>query len=264
MASAPTTDPGTTPSLDVDGPVATITLRRPAKANRLEGADIVALETHCGTLRSASGVLAVIVTATGRHFSAGFDLGALAAPEIDHEGRVTNALTQMIDALQVVPQVTICALNGGVFGGATELALACDFRIGTPQTRLRMPAARLGLHYPVTGLKRFTSRIGVQATRRLFLLAEDHDAAALLHIGYLDAVVAPDRLMEEARAWAGHVTTLAPLATRSMKATLDAIANGALDEAATERAEVTCLRSADLREGIEAARQKRTPDFKGR
>lgn len=257
---------GGPPSLEVEGRVAVLRLRRPAQANRIEARDIEVLRAHCAALRAASEVRAVVITGTGRHFSAGYDLGSvlrtLEAGQASPAGG--NVFADMVDAVEALPQFTVCALNGGVFGGATDLALACDFRYGVPQTRMFMPAARLGLHYYPSGLRRYVSRLGLNAAKRLFLLAQELEAPELKAIGYLDAIVAPGELMPRALATARAAAANAPLACTGMKAALNALSHGAWDAEAVAVAEAACLHSADLREGVSAWSEKRIPQFSGR
>src|ERR1700758_4442165 len=103
----------------------------------------------------------------------------------------------MVDRLEDLGVPTICRLNGGVYGGSTDLALACDFRIGVDTSEMFMPAARLGLHYYTSGIKRYVSRLGADNAKRLFLTAEKISAAEMLRIGYLTALVAPGALDAE-------------------------------------------------------------------
>ena len=100
----------------------------------------------------------------------------------------------LANRIEDFPLPTICRLNGGVYGGSTDLALACDFRIGVDSCEMLMPAARLGLHYYPSGIRRYVSRLGVAAAKKLFLTAQKMDAAEMLRIGYLDTVVAADEL----------------------------------------------------------------------
>lgn len=253
------------PSLDVSDSVATIRLRRPGTANRIEPADIDVLLAHCKALQADGDVRCVILTGTGKHFSAGYDIGSV-LQTLEAGGREPaggNAFAAMVDAVEALPQVTVCALNGGVFGGSTDLALACDFRLGVPSVRMVMPAARLGLHYYESGLRRYVSRLGLNAAKRLFLLAHELGAEEMLAIGYLDAIAAPEALLDEAHAIAGAVAATAPLPSMGMKAALNALARGRWDAAEVARAELACLRSADLREGVAAWREKRSPFFRG-
>jgi enoyl-CoA hydratase len=262
-------EPGALPLLSIEDRIARIELRRPHQANRIQPEDVAALSAQCDLLRGeAKSVRAVVLSAHGKYFSAGFDLGSLQASntagkrqEDGTAGAGTGEFGRMVDAFEALPQITICALNGSVFGGSTDLALACDFRLGVATTSLRMPAARLGLSYPSVGLRRFVSAVGLRHARQIFLLGEEIASTELAAMGYLHAVVAADELLDRALALASVAAANAPLATAAMKATLNALARGVFNEKAAQAAEAMCLHSADLREGIAAMREKRTPSF---
>lgn len=250
------------PELTIDGSLAVVRLRRPDQANRLEYGDLHVLMQHFEQLREDHArVRAVVLTGTGRHFSAGFDLGAINTAV---EGNASEVFAKMVDSLEALPQTTVCALNGGVFGGATDLALACDFRVGVPETRMFMPAARFGLHYYESGLRRYLTRLGLNNAKRLFLLAEELDAPGLLEIGYLTSLVSAEQLESEAMAIAGRAAELAPLASAGMKSALNAMAADRYDASEGGHVYRACMASADLQEGLAALREKRSPRFQGR
>ena len=159
---------------------------------------------------------------------------------------------------------TICRLNGGVYGGSTDLALCCDFRIGHSDIEMFMPAGRLGVHYYEAGMRRYVSRLGLNAAKRLFLTAERIGAAEMLRIGYLTEVAPPDELDARVDALAERIAEMAPLAVQGMKRALDEIARGELDRAMLEARQAACQESEDLKEGLRAFREKRKPVFQGR
>ncbi len=247
-----------TPALAVgaDG-VATITLRRPQHLNRLHREDLRALLAHFESLAADPAPRALVITGQGRAFCAGFHLGELDGAD---DPRLFET---MVDALEALPLPTIARLNGSVYGGATDLALACDFRIGVTGMELRMPAARLGLHYYPNGLRRYVSRLGVAAAKRLFLLAEAVDVDELQRIGYLDQVVAPDALDASVDRIVHALAANAPLAVRGMKRSLDEIARGTVDLHALRERVAACATSHDLREGLAAFAERRAPHFTG-
>jgi enoyl-CoA hydratase/carnithine racemase len=155
----------------------------------------------------------------------------------------------------------VAALQGSVYGGATDLALACDFRLGVEGMKLVMPAARLGIHYYPSGLERAVARLGLAAAKRLFLLAEPVPAEDLLAIGYLDRLVPADRLAAETDALAAILAGNAPAAVRGMKRTMNAIARSTLDHAAAQADYEASKRSNELAEGLRAFAEKRKPVF---
>lgn len=254
----------TPPILTVEGPRATIRLNRPRVHNRIEPADIAALMGHFAALDADPSVRVLVLTGTGRSFSSGYHLGDLAArPEAEVTGEASfEAMLERLERLRVP---VIARLNGGVYGGSTDLALCCDFRVGVATMELRMPAAALGLHYYPSGLVRYASRLGLNAAKRLFLLAETVKAPDLLAMGYLTDL-APDHAALDARVeeLAARLAANAPLAVQGIKQGLNEIARGAFDrEAALARAR-TSQASDDLREGLAAFREKRAPVFRGR
>lgn len=249
-------------TLDADGR-ATITLQRPRHLNRLHREDLLALHGHFRRVAAQPDVRVLVLTGSGRAFCAGFHLGELEASDRSAGGD-PQLFEHTVDALEALPVPTIARLNGGVFGGATDLALACDFRIGVEGMALRMPAARLGLHYYPSGLRRYVSRLGLAAAKRLFLLAETVSAAKLLRLGYLDALVPEERLDAEVDAMAAALAAGAPLAVRGMKQSLNEVARGEFDLRRLREREALCAASEDLREGLAAFAARREPVFSGR
>jgi enoyl-CoA hydratase/carnithine racemase len=245
-----------TPDLHVDGAVATLTLRRPQQANRLEPDDLLAISEHVARINATPAVLVLRVQATGKTFCAGYDIGQIG-------GSRTVAFEDMVNALEDARPVTMVLLQGGVYGGATDLALACDFRLGSADTEMFMPAARLGLHFYRRGLERYVSRLGVDQAKRLFLTAEKIDANEMKAIGFLTHLVAADALHANADRLAATLAGMAPLALLGMKKNLNRIARGALDPEDLRRDIERAAASHDLQEGRTAWAEKRAPRFSG-
>ncbi|MBL0147331.1 MAG: enoyl-CoA hydratase/isomerase family protein [Ideonella sp.] len=256
------TTPGL-PLLQVHDGRATLTLNRPAHHNRLHVEDLQALGCHFEALANRADVQVLVLTGTGASFCSGFDIGS-----IDGGAASSNAgprlFEQTVDALEALPLPTVCRLNGSVYGGATDLALACDFRIGVDDMTLRIPAVRLGLHYYPSGLRRFVSRLGLGAAKRLFLLAESIAAGELLRLGCLDRCVHASRLDDELQSVVDALLAGAPLALRGMKASLNEIARGEFEPDVLGEREARCAASDDLREGKAAFAERRMARFRGR
>lgn len=247
------------PTLAIADGRATITLRRPEKRNRIEPADLVALQTHLVALAEDPTVAMVVLAAEGPSWCAGFHLGALADGE-----RSPVSFSDVCTRLENFPVPTIAALGGNVHGGGTDLALSCDFRIATAGMVLGMPAARIGLQYYASGLRRFVERLGPDATKRLFLTAETIPAEELLRLGYLHEVVPKDKLAERIDSLCQAIGGLAPLAVRYTKAAINALAGSSPDMALIEANAAATSRSVDHREALVAMREKRKPVFQGR
>jgi enoyl-CoA hydratase len=255
-------DAGTTPVLSLDSARATIRLNRPRQLNKITPDDIAALLDALDAVERDDAVRVLIFTGTGRAFSGGYDLGDIAARQNQPAPQSSRrSFEELANRVENFPLPTICRLNGGVYGGSTDLALACDFRIGVDTCEMLMPAARLGLHYYPSGIRRYVSRLGVGAAKKLFLTAQKIDAAEMLRIGYLDAAVPADELDTAVDALAAVLAANAPTAIRGMKRAINEIARGSFDEDAARARHQESARGDEIKEGLAAFKEKRKPDF---
>jgi enoyl-CoA hydratase len=256
------TDTASVPVFDIEGARATIRLNRPRHLNRLQPDDLDTLIGLFDRIEADPAIRILVLTGTGRAFSAGYDLGSIAERTAGSEGQTpVSAFELVVNRLEDLAVPTICRINGGVYGGSTDLALACDFRIGVDSCEMFMPAARLGLHYYKSGIARYVSRLGVDNAKRLFLTAERIGAAEMLRIGYLTAMAPAEALDQEVDRLVEILAANAPVAMRGMKRTINELARGRLDEAAADRRHRDSMRSAEIREGIKAFAEKRPPKF---
>jgi enoyl-CoA hydratase/carnithine racemase len=261
-------DEASTPLLLIEGARATIRLNRPRHLNRLQPEDLDALLALFDRIEADAAIRVVVLTGTGRAFSAGYDLGAISeragdagrAGDPEEEGP-GSAFQVVVNRLEDLTLPTICRLNGGVYGGSTDLALACDFRIGVDTAEMFMPAARLGLHYYPGGIRRYVSRLGADNAKRLFLTADKIDAPEMLRIGYLTAMVPAESLDTEVDRLAARLAGNAPAAMRGMKRAINEFARGLFDEDAAGRRHRDSMRGTEIKEGIKAFAEKRPPKF---
>jgi enoyl-CoA hydratase len=258
-----TVEPATPPVLEISGARATIRLNRPKHLNRLQAEDLDALLGLFDRIAADGAIRVLVLTGTGRAFSAGYDLNSVAerAVSANEENNAGSAFEVVVNRLEDLRVPTICRLNGGVYGGSTDLALACDFRIGIDSGEMFMPAARLGLHYYKSGIRRYVSRLGTDNAKKLFLTAEKISAPEMLRIGYLTAMVPAESLDEEVDRLATLLAGNAPVAMAGMKRTINEIARGKLDEAAADRRARDSMRGAEIKEGVKAFAEKRPPKF---
>ncbi|CAG9177357.1 enoyl-CoA hydratase/isomerase family protein [Cupriavidus pampae] len=248
------------PVLSVEGRIATISLQRPAVANRLSPEDVRTLRDHVLAVNRMDHVLVLRFVGAGKYFCSGYDIGSLGGKA--DESAVNFGET--MDVIEHARPITIAAIHGGVYGGATDLCLACDFRIGVPDCDMFMPAARLGLHFYRGGLERYVSRLGLNAAKHLFLTTDRIDAQTMLRIGFLTEMVAADTLQARVGELSTQLASMAPIALLGMKQHLNAIARGQLDVEALVRDQHRAETSQDLREGAAAWKEKRAPAFTGK
>lgn len=221
------------PVLVRQGSIWTIRLNRPQEHNRLDPLDVDALHDFFRQRfvteqqaqpngNTPGGVLqptALVITGNeSRSFSSGYTLDAITT-ELD------DRFEQMLDALERLPFLTIAAINGNVFGGATDLALCCDIRIGQTGTRLLMPAANIGLHYYPGGLRRYVTRLGLGTATRLMLTGLPMPAQELLRVGYLTDLVEPEDMHETVNRYIKASMQTEPNVIREMKAGMLSIAD---------------------------------------
>jgi enoyl-CoA hydratase/carnithine racemase len=258
-------DQSTAPIVVVADGRAMVRLNRPRHHNRLEPQDLAALEEIFSRVDADPSIRVLVLTGTGKSFSSGFHLGALADRLAGKDqGEDRDAFERTVDRLETLRVPTIAALNGSVYGGATDMALACDFRIGVEGMRLLMPAARLGIVYYPSGIRRYVTRLGIAAAKKLFLTAQPVEADEMLRIGYLDEIVPPEDLMARAEALAAILVANAPLAIAGLKRAINETAAGALDRDALSIVRAVCSASADHAEGVKAWAERRSPAFIGR
>lgn len=249
----------TSPLLSIDGAIATIQLRKPQYANRLSPDDLSLLRQHLATVNARDEVLVLRFKGEGKYFCSGYDISSLAA-DTAPSSLLFGATMDMIEAAR---PVTIAAVNGGAYGGGTDLCLACDFRIGVPDANMFMPAARLGLHFYPGGMQRYISRLGLNNAKRLFLTADKIDAKEMLQMGFLTEIVNADELEHRVDALSGQLAGMAPIALLGIKKHLNLIARGQIDTQDIEAAVLQSESSNDIIEGAAAWKQKRPPQFSG-
>jgi enoyl-CoA hydratase/carnithine racemase len=250
----------THPTLIVREHVAHIVLDRPERHNALEAEDLRLFRKHLATVETDRNVRALVLTGSGgKTFCSGASLDQIESGEMS--GRIFETLTADLASTRLP---TVCALNGSAYGGGVELALCCDFRIGVTGSRMSVPASRLGICYPVSGLRRYLETLGVSVTNRIMLAGEELDADEMLRVGFLDRLVPPDALEPTTVELAGQLANGAPLAIQAMKRIVRELALGTLDADEAEALVASCEGSEDLKEGLRAWRERRSPAFRGR
>jgi 2-(1,2-epoxy-1,2-dihydrophenyl)acetyl-CoA isomerase len=255
-------------TLRVDSNVGWITLDRPERLNALAGRMREDLAEAVEQAAEDPEIRVVVVTGAGGAFCAGADVDVMAdLLERQDEAafaRFVDAGMRAVRAIRRAPQPVIAGLNGVAAGAGASLAAACDFRMMSDAASVGFTFNRIGLH-PDWGATHFLPLlVGAGRAAELILSARMLDAAEAERIGFAQRVV-------PAREFAGSLASLAselaakpPLAVRHAKRTLGSADDGLEPKLELEAAaQMACFRSADVREGIAAFREKRTPRFTG-
>ena len=251
------------PLLSIKEGVATLTLNRPAHRNRLEDEDLHSLLRSFAQIDADASIRVLVLTANTQGqpkpvFCAGYHIGGFDSGTHDPQ-----LFEKIPDALAALRPVTVCALNGSVYGGATDLVLACDLRVGLAGMEFRMPATALGLHYYPSGLQRYVTRLGINGAKRAFLTARPFTTEMLLKMGCFEEVVGADQFGHAVSKLVNEVVALAPLAVQATKRSLDEIAGGRFDLPVLREREALTAGSQDFQEGRNAFLEKRKPRFSG-
>jgi enoyl-CoA hydratase/carnithine racemase len=248
-------------SVERRGAVALLTLSNSQKRNALDPHLLDALCTALGELPT-QGVRAAVLTGEGdAAFSSGYDISHL-----PHGTAPTwNPMALAVSAITDGDLPVVAALNGVAIGGGLELAATCDLRVAHPAVLFTMPPVRLGLVYPASGLRRFTSLIGASRTRELFLTAAPVDAHRALEWGLVDRVVAAGAVVSTALELAEAIARGAPLAVRGIRHTLERLTPPLSPEVEAELEALLrrAWESHDAHEARAAFREKRPPKFTG-
>ncbi len=256
--TANSTEP-TTPELSVAGNIATIRLRNPAYANRLSPADLDVIKSHLNTVNANAEILVLRFIADGKYFCSGYDISSLAADSAPS----STYFGDTVDLIEQARPVTIAAVNGGVYGGGTDLCLACDFRVGVASANMFMPATKLGLHFYPGGMVRYITRLGLNNAKKLFLTSEKIEADEMLSMGFLTELVLPEQLATRVDTLSEQLAGMAPLSLLGIKKHLNLIARGQLDDSEIRRAVAISEKSNDIKEGALAWKEKRKAQFTG-
>lgn len=207
-----------------------IRLRRPLVANRIEASDLEILQIALSSFHLDQSLKALILEAEGATFSAGFDLRALKERAAASQLADVEAFEKFSNDLAASRLITLVALNGPAIGGASDLVLACDLRIGVPSAGLRMPAARFGLPLYVGALRRYVQAFGLSAAKHLIFTGEFVSATDLLRFGILSEIVAPEALGARTMKLAQSIAEMPPAPLQAMKHALNVLASTTPDE----------------------------------
>jgi enoyl-CoA hydratase/carnithine racemase len=244
--------------------VLTLALNRPAKRNAIDPELRDALARALDGA-AADDVRAVVLTGAGGTFCAGGDLARF--DEL-HDARAyrhaSHRLTELTEAIERLEKPVVAAVDGVVTGAGLALALACDWRVGSPSARFLFREGRVGLVPTHGGLTRLVKLLGLGRAKEVLLGGDDLDAGQAAAAGLLNELA--DDAVAGAHARAERMLTRAPLSFGAAKRLLALAADTDQRSAmlAESLAQTALLQSEDHREGLAAVREKREPEFEGR
>jgi enoyl-CoA hydratase/carnithine racemase len=215
-----------------------------------------------------AGVRVVVLTgAGGKAFVSGADISKFEDERATEEAvKVYNeAVERMYGRIYGLKKPTIAMIRGYCIGGGLGLAACCDIRVANEKARFSLPAARLGLGYGYSGLRRFLDTFGPAVTKEIFFTARQYDAQEALRMGMVNHVVSDDELEPKVMEMADSIADNAPLTVAAVKQIVQEAMKdaGERDLAKCEALVRACFASRDYVEGRRAFLEKRKPAFIG-
>ena len=250
------------------GPVRHVVLNRPEKRNAFNAELVLATGAALRAAADDPAVRVVVVRGAGKVFSAGMDVAALAGAATEPE-RLRAFRRECLRAFNQAEEMTkpvIAQIHGVCLGGALELALACDLRVLSDDAVVGLPETRLGLVPDVGGSSRLPQVVGLGRAKELIMTGRVIGAVDAERIGLANRIAPAERLDAATQELVDELLGCAPIAVGLAKRLMDASARPALSTTLELEisAQEQCARSEDVREGVQAAAERRPARFRGR
>lgn len=250
---------------EVKGPLGLITLNRPEKHNAVSLSTLDDLHAALELAEADKNVRVIGLTGAGaKAFASGSDLS-----EVEHRD-IRKALEPIVqgvaERMERCIKPTIAAINGYCMGGGLELALGCDIRIGTTNSKYATPEGKLGIIPGGGATQRLPRIVGKAWGMEMLLMGEIIDADRAYQIGLITRLVEPEELMPLLTSMAEHIATFAPLVPQFMKHMVQyGLEAGQHSGLALEKfAQAALIETADKKEGLRAFLEKRPPKWTGK
>ena len=256
---------GTTLLQEVAGGVATLTLNRPERLNAIDLPLLEDLVAALDRLALDQAARVVVLAGAGRSFCAGADIGQMVERTPEEWGRIVDRYLDPIRRIAAIDKPVIARLHGDVFGGGLGLAMACDFRVATANSRFCAPFIKLALAGCDMSAGYFLPRlVGLGRATDLMMTGRIVEAVEAAAIGLVTQVAAEAELDQAVGALAkrlaqGPAGALAAT-KRAIRRSIDRDMSAEFDFESF--VQVQCLQSDDHREGVAAFREKRRPRFR--
>lgn len=232
--------------------VVLVTIDRPERRNAVDHETLLRL-VDAQEQAIAGGARVLVLTGAAPAFCAGADLSGV------EDGEFLSALLETLTGFGRLPFTTIAAVDGPALGAGTQLAIACDLRVATAESRFGIPAAKLGLAVDRWTVERLAREAGAAIARNMLLTAATYRASELLANGFVHRL----GTLADALEWADEIARLAPLTIAAHKLALEVGAPAPGLDDLVEAARVAAWRSDDAEEGRRAFLEKRAPHFTG-
>ena len=243
------------------GAITTITLNNPEKLNALDLETIDSLDASISSLASQDSCKVIIITGSGdKAFCAGADIKYLNKIEgKSGADAFADKMHNMLDKIEMISKPTIAAINGYCIGGGLELALGCDIRIATSDSKFAQPEVKIGIIPGGGGTYRLPKAVGTSNAREMIFTGETIGAQDAYRIMLISKITEKNQLLAEANSIALKIAENSTNALKLAKSTINSNSksNGDIEK----KAFASCFSHPDASEGIGAFLDKRKPKF---
>jgi enoyl-CoA hydratase len=253
--------------LEIDGPIATLTINRPDKRNAVNNATVEEIAKALDRVEAEPDLRVLILTGAGdKAFVAGADIQELAKRDTVLGRTETRRRQEVYTRIEQLEIPSIAAINGWALGTGLELTLVCTLRIASTAARMGQPEVKLGIIPGAGGTYRLPRLIGMGRAMEMILTGEPVSAEEALAMGLVNRVVPPEKLMEEVRALAQIIVARPKLAVQYAKEAVLRCVEGSLVEGLAHESYLHALAcgTEDKKEGVASFVEKREPKFTGR
>ncbi|MDN3692326.1 enoyl-CoA hydratase-related protein [Chryseobacterium tructae] len=247
--------------------VGTLIINRPQALNALNEVVLKELKIFADQIKTTQDIRVLIITGSGeKAFVAGADIKAMQGMTPQEAEAFSIMAQTAFNAIEELPMAVIAAVNGFALGGGCELALSCDIILASEKAKFGLPEVTLGLLPCFGGTQRLPRAIGLYKAREMVFSGEFYSSAACKDFGFVNRVIAPEELLNEAQKLAETIALRGPVAVAKAKQSLNTgfelhIADGLKQEAVLFG---ELFNTQDHNEGISAFIEKRNPDFTGK
>lgn len=251
---------------EIYGNVLLITINRPDKLNALNLSTIEEIHTTLNQSLHNSSIKVIVFTGAGpKAFIAGADIAEFANFSVEQGSEMSkNGHDLLFNYIENFPKPIIAAINGFALGGGLELALSCHIRIASANAKLGFPELNLGVIPGYGGTQRLSHLVGKGKALELILTTDMVSAEEAHKLNIVNAVCAPEELLDKSLEMANKISQKSPIALRAALKSIIANYNKQQNGFETEIEEFgKCFGTNDFKEGVSAFLEKRKPVFNG-
>jgi enoyl-CoA hydratase len=252
---------------EIDGPIGWMTFNKPARRNAVSLDMWEAMPVILDRFEADPSVRVIVLKGAGdQAFVSGADISQFEKARSSQESNAHYDKVSGVAGARLANcgKPTIAMVRGWCIGGGLAIAVGCDLRIATETSRFGIPAARLGLGYGASGVKKLMDLVGPSFTKEIFFTARHFSASEALGMGLVNRVVPEAALEDQIRQYCAAIADNAPMTMHALKRTVGELVRGEnADLEECDRLVTACFESQDYVEGRRAFMEKRRPVFQG-